>query len=125
MQESLVSASRAVDKKNETTVALKKIKLDKRQVGHEGFPMTSVREINILLMMKHPNVVDVTDVMVGGKDEVYMVMEYVQQDLKSFLDRYKSKLKIGEVWTSCCLRGQAPEDNKRLLVFFSTFDGTG
>jgi cell division cycle 2-like len=98
-----VFASRAVDKKNETTVALKKIKLDKRQVGHEGFPMTSVREINILLMMKHPNVVDVTDVMVGGKDEVYMVMEYVQQDLKSFLDRYKSKLKIGEVWSNCCL----------------------
>lgn len=58
--------------------------------------MTSVREINILLALKHPNIVDVTEV-VAQKQDVYMVMEFVQQDLKKFLDDYKARLKIGEV----------------------------
>ena len=59
--------------------------------------MTSVREINILLSMHHDNIVNVTEVVTNTKSEIYMVMEFVQQDLKNFLDRYKSKLKIGEV----------------------------
>ena len=58
--------------------------------------MTSVREINILLAMKHPHIVDVTEV-VANKRDVYMVMEFVQQDLKHFLEKYKTRLKIGEV----------------------------
>lgn len=59
--------------------------------------MTSVREINILLSMHHENIVNVSEIVTSAKNEVYMVMEYVQQDLKHFMDRYKSKLKISEV----------------------------
>lgn len=63
--------------------------------------MTSVREINILLTMDHPNIVNVSEVVTSknktGLMDVYMVMEYVQLDLKKFLDTYKAKLKIGEV----------------------------
>jgi len=55
-----------------------------------------VREINILLSMRHPHVVDVSEVVTAGRD-VYMVMEFVQQDLKCFLERHRAKLKIGEV----------------------------
>lgn len=86
---------RARDKNTNAIVALKKIKLPPT-FNTEGFPMTSVREINILLALKHPNIVDVTEV-VANKKDVYMVMEYVQQDLKHFLEKYKTKLKIGEV----------------------------
>ncbi len=37
-------------------VALKKLKMEKER---EGFPITSLREINTLLKAKHPNVVHV------------------------------------------------------------------
>jgi cell division cycle 2-like len=81
--------------------ALKKIKLPP-SFAIEGFPMTSVREINLLLSLQHPNIVDVTEV-VAQKRDVYMVMEYVQQDLKHFLEHYKTRLKIGEArFASCC-----------------------
>ncbi len=39
--------------------ALKKIKMDKER---DGFPLTSIREINILLSFHHPNIVDVSEV---------------------------------------------------------------
>jgi serine/threonine protein kinase len=86
---------RARDKNTNEIVALKKIKLPSSFTS-DGFPMTSVREINILLALQHPNIVDVTEV-VANKRDVYMVMEYVQQDLKHFLEKYKTRLKIGEV----------------------------
>ena len=35
-------------------VALKKLKMEKEK---EGFPITSLREINMLLKAKHPNIV--------------------------------------------------------------------
>ena len=35
-------------------MALKKLKMEKEK---EGFPITSLREINMLLKAKHPNVV--------------------------------------------------------------------
>ena len=37
-------------------VALKKLKMEKEK---EGFPITSLREINMLLKAKHPNIVHV------------------------------------------------------------------
>jgi len=37
-------------------VALKRLKMEKER---EGFPVTSLREINMLLKAKHPNVVHV------------------------------------------------------------------
>lgn len=37
-------------------VALKKLKMEKER---EGFPITSLREINMLLKAKHPNIVHV------------------------------------------------------------------
>ena len=37
-------------------VALKKLKMEKER---EGFPVTSLREINMLLKAKHPNIVHV------------------------------------------------------------------
>ena len=40
-------------------MALKKVKMDKEK---DGFPLTSIREINILLSFRHENIVNVTEV---------------------------------------------------------------
>ena len=54
---------RAKDKKTGEIVALKKVKMEKER---EGFPLTSLREINILLSFHHPSIVDVKEVVVGS-----------------------------------------------------------
>ncbi|KAL7108302.1 hypothetical protein ACP275_06G104300 [Erythranthe tilingii] len=74
----------AKDNKTGETVALKKVKMDAEK---EGFPVTSLREINILLSLHHPSIVDFKEVVVGSKiDNVYMVMEYMEHDLKAFME---------------------------------------
>ena len=50
-------------------VALKKLKMEKEK---EGFPITSLREINMLLKAKHPNVVFVKVSNCLGIIEVYV-----------------------------------------------------
>ena len=53
----------------------------------EGFPITSIREINILLNFHHANLVDVSEVVVGrSMDDIFMVMEYMQHDLKGIME---------------------------------------
>ncbi len=47
---------RARDRETGHMCALKKIKMDKEK---DGFPQTSIREINILLSFHHPNIVEV------------------------------------------------------------------
>eukprot|EP00959_Pyramimonas_sp_CCMP1952_P087289 1826223-Pyramimonas_sp.AAC.1 len=53
---------RARDKLSGDVLALKKVKMEKER---EGFPLTSIREINVLLSFNHPNIVDVREVAVG------------------------------------------------------------
>jgi cell division cycle 2-like protein len=47
---------RAKDKKTNELVALKRLKMEKER---EGFPITSLREIDTLLKAQHPNIVTV------------------------------------------------------------------
>lgn len=47
---------RAKDKRSGEMVALKRLKMEKEK---EGFPITSIREIDTLLKAQHPNVVTV------------------------------------------------------------------
>ncbi len=69
-------------------VALKRIKLDRER---DGFPLTSVREINVLAALRHPGIVNVLEVVVGpALDSVFMVMEYADHDLKSVMERRMS-----------------------------------
>jgi cell division cycle 2-like protein len=53
---------RARDKATGEVVALKKLKLDKEK---NGFPITSLREVHTLLLAKHPNIVNVREIVVG------------------------------------------------------------
>jgi hypothetical protein len=41
-------------------VALKQVKLNAAVAGRMGFPTTALREINVLLMMNHPNIIQVS-----------------------------------------------------------------
>ncbi|XP_053593604.1 cyclin-dependent kinase 11B isoform X2 [Microplitis demolitor] len=80
---------RARDKRTGDIVALKKLKMDREK---EGFPITSLREINTLLKAQHPNIVTVREIVVGSNmDKIYIVMDYVEHDLKSLMETMKQK----------------------------------
>ncbi|GKV43466.1 hypothetical protein SLEP1_g50756 [Rubroshorea leprosula] len=86
---------RARDKKTGEIVALKKVKMEKER---EGFPLTSLREINILLSFHHPSIVDVKEVVVGSSlDNIFMVMEYMEHDLKGLMESMKQPFSQSEV----------------------------
>ena len=88
---------RARNKETGEIVALKKIKLD---VEPNGFPITCLREIQTLLMAKHPNIVDVKEVVVTPSlSGIFIVMEYVEHDLKTLLDTMPSPFLQSEIKT--------------------------
>lgn len=45
---------KALDRKTNTTIALKKVRLDRED---EGVPSTTIRELSLLQTLKHPNIV--------------------------------------------------------------------
>ena len=86
---------RAKNKKTGEIVALKKVKMEKER---DGFPMTSLREINVLLSFHHQSVVDVKEVVVGSNlDSIFMVMEYMEHDLKGLMESMKQPFSQSEV----------------------------
>eukprot|EP00250_Pteridium_aquilinum_P015672 c22693_g1_i1 orf=838-1791(+) len=86
---------KALDKRTGETVAIKKVKMENEK---DGYPITSLREINILLSMDHPSIVVVKEVAVGKDLEtIYMVMEYMEQDLAGLLDTHKRPFSQSEV----------------------------
>jgi serine/threonine protein kinase len=70
------------NKDSQELVALKKIRLENED---EGIPSTAIREISILKQMKHPNIVNLIDLIHGDK-KLYLVFEFMDHDLKKFLD---------------------------------------
>jgi cell division cycle 2-like protein len=84
---------RARDKKTNETVALKRLKMEREK---EGFPITSLREINTLLISQHRNVVHVREIVVGSNmDKIFIVMDFVEHDMKGtffMLEKKKSCL---------------------------------
>jgi cell division cycle 2-like protein len=83
---------RGRDLETMTVCALKRLKLEKER---SGFPLTSVREINVLLALEHPNIVNVSEVVMGRRhandprdDQIFMVMEYADHDLDSLNYRF-------------------------------------
>lgn len=60
-------------------VAIKKIIINAED-RVDGIPISALREISILRSLKHPNIINAMDVVVGEEwEDVYMVMEYVEQ----------------------------------------------
>lgn len=65
------------------TVAIKKIRLEKED---DGVPSTAIREISLLKNLKHPNIVDLKEVLFS-QDQLYLVFEYLEFDLKKYMKK--------------------------------------
>ncbi|VFQ65021.1 unnamed protein product [Cuscuta campestris] len=89
---------RARDKKTGEIVALKKVKiLNQRDAEEYGFPLTSLREINILASFNHPSIVKVKEVVVDDHGNVYIVMEYMEHDFKGLMESMKQPFSTSDV----------------------------
>ena len=76
--------------------ALKKVKISKD--SRDGFPLTALREVNVLLSLYHPNIVNVTEVVVGASlDSVFMVMEFMDHELKALMEDMPHPFSTAEV----------------------------
>jgi cell division cycle 2-like protein len=73
-------------------VALKQLKMEKEK---EGFPITSLREINMLMKCRrHPNVVGLREIVTDSTgDKIYMVMEFVEHDLRALMKQLEARKK--------------------------------
>lgn len=68
------------------------------QQQREGFPVTALREINVLLALSHESIVNVKEMVVGdAMDKVFMVMEYYEFDLKVGISNFEGPLFQGEL----------------------------
>ncbi|KAA0161499.1 hypothetical protein FNF31_03782 [Cafeteria roenbergensis] len=70
---------KARDKMTGEVVALKRIFLLNEK--SEGFPLAGLREITSLRALRHPNIVDLRDVALGPKGDVFLVCEFCDNDL--------------------------------------------
>ncbi|KAI0283445.1 kinase-like domain-containing protein [Russula aff. rugulosa BPL654] len=88
---------RARDKQTGDIVALKKLKLDEEKYG---FPITALREINALMLCRHDNVVGIREVVVGETlTQVFIVMDFIEHDLKTLLTLMPSPFLQSEIKT--------------------------
>ena len=55
------------------------------EVEDEGIPSTTLREISVLRQLKHPNIVELSDV-IQSEGRLYLVFEFVDKDLKKYLE---------------------------------------
>ncbi|KAH7060236.1 kinase-like domain-containing protein [Linnemannia elongata] len=86
---------RAKDKKTNEIVALKRIRMERE---NDGLPISSLREIKLLKTLRHDNVVLVKDVAVGNDlDQIFLVMEYCEQDMAALMDNVKKPYTPAEV----------------------------
>lgn len=89
--------SRAKEIMSGEVVALKKVKMDLQQ---DGFPITALREISILQKARHKNIVDLREVLTGSSpDEVVLVMEFLEHDLKTLQEDMPEPFLASEVKT--------------------------
>jgi cell division cycle 2-like protein len=108
---------RAEDTLTGDIVAIKKLKLEHER---EGFPQTSLREINALQQLRHPHIVALRGMAystggsaggpgavrhredyLGTLSSVYLVMDYVEHDLRTLLNTLRRPLELSESKTVC------------------------
>ncbi|PFH61808.1 hypothetical protein XA68_16236 [Ophiocordyceps unilateralis] len=81
--------ARGLDKATGKVVALKRLKLEPQD--RNGLPVTGLREIQILRDCRHANIVSLHEVVVGDDvakldNSIFLVLEFVEHDLKGILD---------------------------------------
>ena len=83
---------RAKCKSTGVIYALKKVKLGP-EAKKTGFPITALREINILLALNHAYVLKVHEMVVGSTPgNIFMVMDFHDTDIKECIEVSKPKL---------------------------------
>ncbi|MCJ8734545.1 hypothetical protein PDJAM_G00236440 [Pangasius djambal] len=86
---------RARDTRTHEIVALKKVRMDNEK---DGIPISSLREITLLLRLRHPNIVELKEVVVGSQlESLFLVMSYCEQDLASLLENMQSPFSEAQV----------------------------
>jgi cyclin-dependent kinase 10 len=86
---------RARDLRKDEIVAMKKMRMERET---DGVPVSGLREIAILLNLKHDNIVHLKEVAVGRNlDSIFLVMEYCEQDLASLLDNMHTPFSEAQV----------------------------
>lgn len=74
---------------------MKKMRMEKER---DGVPVSGLREMNILINIRHPNIVLLKEVVVGRSlDSIFLVMEYCEQDLASLLDNMQTPFSESQV----------------------------
>jgi serine/threonine protein kinase len=61
------------------------------EVEDEGIPSTTLREIAVLRQLRHPNIVELNDV-VQSEGRLYLVFEFVDKDLKKYIEASEGPL---------------------------------
>lgn len=99
--------SRAREIVTNEIVAIKKLKLDPARDG--GFPVTALREIQCLRAARHRHVVDLREVVTGGNanEDVYLVMEFLEHDLKTLQEEMEEPFLPSEIKTLMLQLGSA------------------
>lgn len=88
---------KAKDVETNDIVALKQVKFDS-DMTREGFPVAALREISVLLALSHESIVSVKEMVVGdANDQVFMVMEFFEFDLKGGIEKFDGPLFQGEL----------------------------
>uniref|UniRef100_A0A8C0GBF8 Protein kinase domain-containing protein n=1 Tax=Chelonoidis abingdonii TaxID=106734 RepID=A0A8C0GBF8_CHEAB len=73
----------ARDTQADKIVALKKVQMDKEK---DGIPISSLREITLLLKLWHPNIMELKEVVMGNHlKSIFLVMGYCERDLARLL----------------------------------------
>jgi len=78
---------KARDLATDEIVALKQIKFE-TSLRKEGFPISALREIGVLLALSHESIVTVKEMVVGDDfDKVFMAMEFMEMDLQQAMKK--------------------------------------
>merc|ERR1719384_531374 len=93
---------KARDRKNKhKVVALKKVLMENEK---EGFPITALREIRILQLLRHENIVNLIEIcrtkatqFNRHKSTFYLVFDFCEHDLAGLLSNFNVKFSPGEI----------------------------
>ncbi|KAK4193591.1 kinase-like domain-containing protein [Podospora australis] len=93
--------SRARDISTGEVVALKRLKLNPKDRG--GVPVTGLREIQVLKACDHRNIVHLKEIVVNDDtsrlESIFLVMEFLEHDLKSILEDMPNPFLQSEIKT--------------------------
>ena len=102
----------AVRKLDRSMVAIKK-----SHINANGLPPETLREVNNLRLLKHPNIVSMTDYFIDTTERtVSLVMEFCEYDLSKYMSRYHQRQMPSSTVRSFC---------RQLLLAVSHCHGIG